>query len=325
MSPIVSRFLSHSQRLKRLSLFKATALLFTRPAGALLSTTASHKSVAELYEQLPSELCQKLHPNLRYSQVKGVLRMHLAGREPPEHMLAADPRTRLHKQGCHPHLSAALRKKGGRNHHGHITIRHRGGGFKRRIRILDNHGAASGPHEVIRLEHDPNRGAKLALVRNQQTQMLSYRIAWDGAAVGQVVENDREQAVGCAMMLSKIALGSVIHNIELRPGDGGQMARSAGCKAVLVARHPESTLATIRLPSGRQVKVSQRCRATIGSVGNKEWHLRVIGSAGRNRNLGWRPTVRGVAMNPVDHPHGGGSGGRNKGHHSQSPWGKICK
>lgn len=175
---------------------------------------------------------------------------------------------------------------------------------------------------VVRIEHDPNRSAKIALVRDTETRQLSYVLAWDGCKEGDVV-TPTGQHPGSTMALRDIALGTTIHNIENRPGQGGQLCRSAGCKAVLVGK--EGLFGSVKLPSGVIRKVNLDCRATIGVVSNPEWHLRVIGKAGRSRNLGIRPTVRGVAMNANDHPHGGGKGGKSKGKPSQSPWGKICK
>lgn len=279
-------------------------------------------------KSLPDALAAILNPLITDSQAKKALRMHNAKVKIPDHLLNIDPLTVVPDKGAHPCLSYALRKKGGRNHHGKITVRHRGGGFKRRIRIIDTirNTPANVKSTVIRIEHDPNRSSKIALIRNHESNRLSYVLAWTGCKEGDVFQNDPTyQNPGATLPLSTIALGSEIHNIEMRPGHGGQLARSAGCKAVLVGRDSEKGIAVIRMPSGKIIRINMRCSATIGVVGNREWHLRVIGKAGRMRNLGWRPSVRGVAMNAVDHPHGGGKGGRSKGNHSQSPWGKICK
>lgn len=264
-----------------------------------------------------------MKPDLKLAQLKKALKMHARNINIPSHMLNIDPLTIIPPTPCaHPELSVALRKKGGRNHHGKITCRHRGGGFKRRIRLLDR--ARLGRGVVVRLEHDPNRSAKIALVRNIEDNKLSYVLAWEGCKPGDSVE-PMGQRIGATMRLREIALGTTIHNIETRPDNGGQLCRSAGTKATLVGKDPDGKLCSVKLPSGVIRKLSLECRATIGEVGNSEWHLRIIGKAGRNRNLGWRPTVRGVAMNANDHPHGGGKGGRSKGKPSQSPWGKICK
>lgn len=279
----------------------------------------------QLLASLPAEIRGTLRRDLKETQLRSALRMHQKRLAIPRHMLNIDPLTEVPKSGCHPALSVALRKKGGRNHHGKITVRHRGGGFKRRIRILDTRRASPSEHTVVRIEHDPNRSSKIALVRDEQSQRLSYVLAWDGIKAGAKFTNDAMQLPGCTMALRDMAVGTTVHNIELRPGRGGQMARSAGCKAVFVGKDPDGKQGSVKLPSGRVVKVPLACRATIGVVSNPEWHLRVIGMAGRMRNLGIRPTVRGVAMNAVDHPHGGGKCGRSKGKPSQSPWGKICK
>ncbi len=228
-------------------------------------------------------------------------------------------------KGCVKELSVSLRKKGGRNHHGKITVRHRGGGFKRRIRLVDTIRGSSNPQVVIRIEHDPNRSAKIALVRDKVTGVFSYILASQDMKEGMVIESNKMQLSGATLKLSYMAVGTTIHNVEITPGKGGQLVRSAGTHATLVGKDPGNKFCTIKLPSGKTKKVLLSCRATIGIVSNPDWHLRVIGKAGRNRNLGIRPTVRGVAMNPIDHPHGGGKGGRSKGRPSQSPWGKICK
>lgn len=302
-------------------------------SSAAVSTVAAARTTTatQFAKSMPGPLVAKLRANLKLAQLKKALKMHERGVALPQHMLAINPLLSWPVRGAHPALSVALRKKGGRNHHGHITCRHRGGGFKRRIRILDRVRAASGLHRVIRLEHDPNRSARIALVQSGASGCVSYVLAWDGMKAGDTFENDGSlQLAGSTQRLRDIALGTIIHNIEVRPGTGGQLCRSAGCKAQLVAKDPaagksKTGLATIRLPSDKLARVPLDCRATIGVVSNPQWHLRVIGTAGRNRRLGWRPSVRGVAMNAIDHPHGGGKGGRSKGKPSQSPWGKICK
>lgn len=308
-----------------------TAILWRRVfSSAAVSATTS---ASQFIKTMPGPLVAKLKTNLKLAQLRKALKMHERGLTLPQHMLAIDPLLSWPARGAHPILSVALRKKGGRNHHGHITCRHRGGGFRRRIRILDRVRAAPGPHRVIRLEHDPNRSARISLVQSMVDGRVSYVLAWDGMKAGDTFENDGSlQVAGSTQRLREIALGTIIHNVEVRPDAGGQLCRSAGCKAQLVAKDPRAGktkagtgLATIRLPSGKLTKVPLDCRATIGVVSNPQWHLRVIGTAGRNRRLGWRPSVRGVAMNAVDHPHGGGKGGRSKGNPSQSPWGKICK
>ena len=257
--------------------------------------------------------------------------MHKLGLEMPKHWFIP-PKFTIPVRGAVPELSTALRKCGGRNHHGHITVRHRGGGFKRRIRILDTRRIAEGEWRVVRVEHDPNRSAKIALLRREGGHVdaikgpdYCYVLAAGGMQEGQLVTNGpcKLPTPGSNMPLADIALGAHIHNVEMTPGRGGVMCRVAGAKALLVNK--DATHATVRMPSGLQKRIPLACRASIGAVGNAEWGQRVIGTAGRNRRLGRRPTVRGVAMNAVDHPHGGGKGGRNMGKHSQSPWGWICK
>jgi ribosomal protein L2 len=192
---------------------------------------------------------------------------------------------------------------------------------------------------IVRIEHDPNRSAKLCLLQDTVTKRLSYVLQADGMEPGQIVKNTPDGYgrrgielaspvsvdAGACLPLSLAPLGSRLHWIETMPGQGGKLVRAAGTYATLVGRSADLAHSTVRLPSGIQKELSSKCRAVIGSVGNAQWHLRVIGKAGRNRNLGIRPHVRGVAMNAVDHPHGGGKGGRGKGKPSQSPWGKVCK
>lgn len=277
--------------------------------------------------EIPSVILGKLRQDLTAQQLKKVAKMAKNNITIPTHM--CKPLTALEKpippKGCVKELSVALRKKAGRNHHGVITVRHRGGGFKRRIRLLDTSRNSNNPQSIIRLEHDPNRSGKLALIRDTVTGEFSYVLACQGMEPGATINNNSVQLPGSSLKLSHIAIGTTIHNIEIRPGNGGQLVRSAGTHATLVGKDLDKRFCTIKLPSGKTKKVLLSCRATIGAVSNPDWHLRVIGKAGRNRNLGIRPTVRGVAMNPIDHPHGGGKGGRSKGTHSQSPWGKICK
>lgn len=297
-------------------------------------------SKVEILAELPVNVKAKLRTGLKESQLRKVLKMYRKKVQLPLHLLNTDPLTIIPPKGAHPALSTALRKKGGRNHHGKITCRHRGGGFKRRIRVLDRSRSAPGSYRVVRIEHDPNRSAKLALMQETTTKQCSYWLAWDGIEPEQVVkcgqsQNGNVHAAGMNLgilqlpgtthLLRDIALGTTIYNIELTPGKGGQLCRSAGCKATLVGKDPDGKHCSIKLPSDKIRKVRMACRASIGVVSNPTWHLRIVGKAGRTRNLGIRPTVRGVAMNARDHPHGGGKGGKSKGKPSQSPWGKICK
>ncbi|MBZ2278969.1 MAG: 50S ribosomal protein L2 [Buchnera aphidicola] len=223
--------------------------------------------------------------------------------------------------------SFLLRKKnksGGRNNNGRITTRHIGGGHKQAYRIIDfKRHKDNIEAKVERLEYDPNRSSHIALILYKDGYR-SYILAPKNLSVGDTVLSgiDISIKIGNAMPLKNIPVGSVIHNIEMKPGKGGQIARSAGSSVQLVAR--EENYATLRLRSGEMRKISVNCRATIGEVGNSEHMLKVLGKAGASRWLGIRPTVRGTAMNPVDHPHGGGEG-RNFGKHPVTPWGVQTK
>ena len=220
-------------------------------------------------------------------------------------------------------LTRPLRKNAGRNNRGKITVRHRGGGDKRRIRIIDfkrnKHGIAG---RVAAIEYDPNRSANIALIFYEDGEKR-YILAPIGLKVDQVITSgeDAEISLGNALPLNRIPSGTMIHNIELHPGKGGQMIRGAGTAAQLLAREEKYTL--IRLPSGEIRRVLSACMATIGQVGNAEHKNQQSGKAGRTRWLGRRPQVRGSAMNPNDHPHGGGEGRSPIGHPGpKSPWGK---
>jgi large subunit ribosomal protein L2 len=223
-------------------------------------------------------------------------------------------------------LTTALRKTGGRNHHGRITSRRRGGGHKRRYRIIDfKRNKFDTPAAVQAIEYDPNRSPRIALLQYEDGEKR-YIIAPEGLKVGDTVVSS-ESAVafktGNAMPLGLMPDGMLVHNIELTQGKGAQMARSAGAYARIMAS--ESGMITLKLPSGEMRMVSAKCFATIGTVGNKSHENIKIGKAGRNRWLGKRPKVRGVAMNPVDHPHGGGEGKTSGGRHPVSPWGTPAK
>ena len=231
----------------------------------------------------------------------------------------------LHKGAPYAPLIAKKSNSGGRNNAGRITTRHRGGGHKRRYRIVDFKRDKSGvPGMVERLEYDPNRSAHLALIRYRDGAR-AYIIAPRGIKAGTeiVAGDDAPISSGNCLPLRNIPLGTTIHCIELKPGKGAQMARSAGTSAQLVAR--EGEYATLRLRSGEMRKVNADCRAVIGEVGNQEHSLRSLGKAGASRWRGIRPTVRGVSMNPVDHPHGGGEGRTSGGRHPVSPWGVPTK
>jgi len=220
-------------------------------------------------------------------------------------------------------LLAPLKKRAGRNHQGKLTVRHHGGGHKRKYRIIDFKRTKDGiPGRVASIEYDPNRTSYIALI-NYADGEKAYIIAPKGLKVGDEIFSgpDADIKVGNALPLENIPVGSIIHNIELKPGKGGQMVRAAGASAQLLGK--EEAYVTIRLTSGEIRRVLKQCRATIGTVGNQDHELLNIGKAGRNRWLGKRPVVRGVVMNPVDHPHGGGEGRAPIGRKSPlSPWGK---
>ncbi|SNR65690.1 LSU ribosomal protein L2P [Humidesulfovibrio mexicanus] len=224
-----------------------------------------------------------------------------------------------------PSLTVGLSKKSGRNHFGRITSRRRGGGHKRLYRIIDFRRDKSGiPAKVAHVEYDPNRSARIALLHYADGEKR-YILAPLGLNVGdQILAGDTADIKpGNALMLSKIPVGTVIHNVELHPGRGGQFCRAAGAYAQLVAK--EGAYALLRLPSGEVRKVLSHCMATIGQVGNIHHEKVALGKAGRNRWKGRRPEVRGVAMNPVDHPLGGGEGRSSGGRHPVSPWGMPSK
>lgn len=219
-------------------------------------------------------------------------------------------------------LLAPLRSKAGRNSEGRLTVRHQGGGHKRRYRLIDfkrnKDGVAA---RVASIEYDPNRSANIALL-NYADGYKTYIIAPNGIAIGQEIINGESAdiKVGNTLKLKNIPVGTLIHNIEMKAGKGGQLVRSAGGSAQLMAK--EGSYATLRLPSGEMRMIHLECRATIGQVGNLDHENVTIGKAGRNRWLGKRPTVRGAVMNPVDHPHGGGEGRNPIGRNPVTPWGK---
>ena len=214
---------------------------------------------------------------------------------------------------------------GGRNNHGRITSRFRGGGHKQRYRIIDfRRGKVGVPAEVFAIEYDPNRTARIALLHYADGEK-AYILAPDGLAVGTKIVSSRNAdiKVGNSLTLRYIPPGTAIHNVELKKGNGGQLVRSAGVAAQLMAKDGE--WAQVRLPSGEIRKVHLDCRATVGQVSNIEHANLSLGKAGRTRWLGWRPHNRGVTMNPVDHPMGGGEGRTSGGRHPCSPWGQLAK
>jgi large subunit ribosomal protein L2 len=223
-----------------------------------------------------------------------------------------------------PSLTTPIRKSGGRNNLGRMTLRHRGGGHKRLYRVIDfKRNKDTVPATVAAIEYDPNRSARIALL-NYADGEKRYILAPVGLAVGDRVEAGLKADIkpGNSLPLAAIPLGTMVHNVELREGRGGQLGRSAGAAIQLMAK--EGDYALLKLPSGELRRVRLACRATIGQVGNLEHENISYGKAGRIRWLGRRPKVRGMAMNPVDHPHGGGEG-RSKGNHPQSPWGQPAK
>ncbi|KAI7833670.1 translation protein SH3-like domain-containing protein [Kickxella alabastrina] len=244
----------------------------------------------------------------------------------------------LHKGGPVRELTVAKRRTGGRNNTGRITCRHRGGGAKRRIRLVDFKRTVPGPQQVIRLEYDPGRTAHIALIRHMESGEMSYILAPAGLKPGSVVQSYMRVSldaqadiaskvnveVGNCLPLKLIPIGTTIHNIGLNPQGRGQLARSAGASAQLLFTAPTG-LAQIKLMSGEIRRVPVDACATIGQVSNPNHKHEKLGGAGARRRRGWRPTVRGNAMNTHDHPHGGGRGKSKGNKHPRSPWGKLAK
>ena len=234
-------------------------------------------------------------------------------------------RNDLHKGKPHEPLLEAKSSTGGRNNKGRITTRHRGGGHKKHYRIIDFKRDKDGVvGRVEHIEYDPNRTAHLALVLYTDGERR-YILAPKNCKVNDSIQSGSDAAIkpGNALPLKSIPVGTLVHCVEMKPGKGGQIARSAGGSVQIVAR--EGQYATLRLRSGEMRKIHADCRATVGEVGNHEHNLSKLGKAGANRWRGIRPTVRGVAMNPVDHPHGGGEGRSSGGRHPVSPWGVPTK
>ncbi|MCH8116983.1 MAG: 50S ribosomal protein L2 [Proteobacteria bacterium] len=231
----------------------------------------------------------------------------------------------LHKGKPYGALLEKKTSKGGRNNYGRITVRHQGGGHKQRYRIVDFKRDKDGILGIVeRLEYDPNRSAHLALIKYADGERR-YILAPKGIESGSSIISGDDVPInpGNALPLRSIPVGTIVHCVEMKPGKGGQLIRSAGAAAQLAAR--EGAYATLRLRSGEMRKIHVNCRATIGEVGHGEHNLRKLGKAGAKRWRGKRPTVRGVAMNPVDHPHGGGEGRTSGGRHPVSPWGTPTK
>jgi large subunit ribosomal protein L2 len=229
----------------------------------------------------------------------------------------------LSKKKPEKSLTEVKKKHSGRNNNGHITVRHKGGGTRRQYRLIDFKRTKDGiPAKVATIEYDPNRSARIALLHYKDGEKR-YILAPAGLAVGDVVESGEgaDIKIGNALAIKNIPLGTVLHNVELRPGEGGKLVRSAGSSAQLMAK--EGDYAQIRMPSGEVRKVLIVCRATIGQLGNIEHENVQIGKAGRMRHMGKRPSVRGIAMNPVDHPHGGGEARSTSGRPPTTPWGQM--
>jgi large subunit ribosomal protein L2 len=244
---------------------------------------------------------------------------------PSQRQLVIVDRSELWKGEPVKALTEGLRKSGGRNNMGRITLRFRGGGAKRRYRIVDFKRTKDGMVATVeRLEYDPNRTAFIALVKYEDGE-LAYILAPQRLKAGDKVVSGEKVDVkpGNTMPMRSMPIGTIIHNVEMKPGKGGQLARSAGTYCQLVGR--DAGYALLRLSSGEVRMVRAECRATIGAVSNPDQQNIVIGKAGRTRWLGHRPSVRGVAMNPIDHPHGGGEGRTSGGRHPVTPWGKPTK
>ncbi|MDA8603185.1 50S ribosomal protein L2 [Alphaproteobacteria bacterium] len=246
-------------------------------------------------------------------------------RTPSQRQLVRVDRSELHKGKPVKNLTEGLTKSGGRNNTGRITSWHRGGGHKRRYRMIDFKRHQSGFATVERLEYDPNRTAFIALIKYDDSGDLAYILAPQRLAIGDKVEAGKGADIkpGNALPLGSIPVGTIVHNVELQPGRGGQIARSAGSYVQIVGR--DSGYAQLRLNSGELRLVRQECMATIGAVSNPDHSNQNMGKAGRMRWKGRRPHVRGVVMNPVDHPHGGGEGRTSGGRHPVTPWGKPTK
>lgn len=250
--------------------------------------------------------------------------IQLNPRTPGQRFMQVADFSDLTKKAPEKALLEPIKRSGGRNNLGRMTSRHRGGGHKRRLRLIDFKRTRDGvPAKVAALEYDPNRSANVALL-HYADGVKAYILAPEGLKVGDTVESGERADIkpGNALRLRNIPLGTIVHAIEMKPGAGAKLARGAGSQAQLMAK--EGKFALLKLPSGEQRMVLADCRATIGQVGNLEYENISVGKAGRSRWAGKRSHVRGVAMNPVDHPHGGGEG-RSKGNHPQSPWGMPTK
>jgi large subunit ribosomal protein L2 len=242
---------------------------------------------------------------------------------PGTRFLTVNDFSEISKKKPEKQLTEVKKKHSGRNNNGHITVRHKGGGTRRQYRIIDFKRSKDAiPAKVAAIEYDPNRSARIALL-NYKDGEKRYILAPVGLNVGDTIESGAAADIktGNALPIANIPLGTVIHNIELRPGEGGKLVRSAGSSAQLMAK--EGEYAQVRMPSGEVRKILMACRATIGQLGNLDHENIVIGKAGRMRHMGKRPSVRGIAMNPVDHPHGGGEARSTSGRPPTTPWGQM--
>ncbi len=242
---------------------------------------------------------------------------------PGRRFIATADFSELSKVAPQKSLLEVSKKHSGRNNNGHITVRHKGGGTRTLYRIIDFKRTKDGiPAKVATIEYDPNRSCRIALVHYKDGEKR-YVLAPMGLKVGDKIESGAgaDIKVGNALPIKNIPVGTVIHNIELRPGQGGKLVRSAGVSAQLMAKEDE--YAQVRMPSGEVRKIHINCRATVGQIGNVEHENQVGGKAGRSRHMGKRPSVRGIAMNPVDHPHGGGEARSTSGRPPTTPWGQM--
>ncbi|MFP3040023.1 MAG: 50S ribosomal protein L2 [Candidatus Hodgkinia cicadicola] len=259
-----------------------------------------------------------------------MIRKRVKPTSPGTRSLVRFDRSIIYKGRSYKRLTRPKVNSGGRNNNGHTTVRHRGGGVKRSFRIIDFRRYDGGFSQIIRIEHDPNRSGRIALTKTSKG-VVRYILAIDGLKPGDWVNNldceklsnDSTFHNGFVYKLHFLPVGMTICNVEVYPGGGAILARSAGCSCQIIAKLINGIL--IKLASGENKIINNQCTAVVGCISNREHNLNKIGKAGRNRWLGWRPSVRGVAMNPVDHPHGGGEGKTSGGRHPVSPWGKLTK
>ncbi len=244
---------------------------------------------------------------------------------PSRRFITVEDFSNLTKKAPEKSLTVSLRKHGGRNNTGEVMVRHQGGGHKRQYRIIDfKREKLNVPAKVVSIEYDPNRSARICLLQYKDGEKR-YILHPEGLNIGDTVMSGDQSEIkpGNSLILSDIPVGSIVHNVEMFPGRGAQLVRTAGASAQLMAK--EGDYATLKMPSSEIRKISVLSRATIGRVGNADHENVTLGNAGRSRHMGIRPTVRGTAMNSVDHPHGGGRGRSKGGNHPSSPWGQPAK